>query len=68
MDEIIERLEANLNHYDAGVPSFFCEEHVVSQVEPGLRNQNTVTDSVFRLKRAPSPPNPIKPNDINLAI
>jgi len=55
MDEILERLETNLNHYDAGVPSFFCEEHVVSQVEPGLRDQNTVTDSIFRLKRAPSP-------------
>lgn len=49
--EILQRLETNLNHYDTGVPSFFCDEHVVSQMEPGVRDQNTVTDSVFRLKR-----------------
>jgi hypothetical protein len=55
IDEILERLEANLNHYDAGVPSFFCDEHVVSQVVPGTRDQDTITDSVFRLKRAPNP-------------
>lgn len=51
LDDILERLESNLLHYDSAVPSFFCDEHVVSSVEPGLRNQNTVTDSVFRLKR-----------------
>ena len=50
LDEILQRLEANLNHYDKSVPSFFCDEHVVSQVMPG-RDQETVTDSVFRLKR-----------------
>ena len=55
LDEILKRLEANLNHYDSGVPSFFCEEHLVSQVEPGQRSQNTVTDSVFRLKRVLNP-------------
>jgi len=51
LEEILERLEANLNHYDTGLPSLFCDEHAVSQVEPGLRDQNTVTDSFFRLKR-----------------
>jgi hypothetical protein len=51
LGEILERLEANLNRYDSGLPSLFCDEHVVSQVEPGLRAQDTVTDSVFRLKR-----------------
>jgi hypothetical protein len=55
LEEILQRIDANLNHYDAGVPSFFCDEHVVSQVEPGLRNQDTITDSVFRLKRTPNP-------------
>lgn len=29
----------------------FCDEHVISQVEPGLPSQNTITDSIFRLKR-----------------
>jgi hypothetical protein len=55
LEEILERLDANLNHYDTGVPSFFCDEHAISKVEPGLPNQNTVTDSVFRLKRTPNP-------------
>jgi hypothetical protein len=50
-DNILQQLESNLQHYDKDVPSLFCDEHVVSQVTPGLRNQNTVTDSVFRLKR-----------------
>jgi hypothetical protein len=51
LEEILQRLEASLNHYDTSVPSLFCDEHVVSQVEPGLRNPETITDSVFRLKR-----------------
>ncbi|MEO8736597.1 MAG: hypothetical protein ABI380_08660 [Edaphobacter sp.] len=55
LDEILQRLEANLNHYDTSVPSFFCDEHVISRIEPGQRdNKDTVTDSVFRLKRTPS--------------
>ena len=49
--EILQRLQENLDRYDTGVPSFFCDEHVVSEVEPGLRNQDTVTESVFRLRR-----------------
>ena len=56
LQEILQRLEANLNHYDTGVPNLFCDEHVISsQVEPGQRDQNTITDSVFRLKRTPNP-------------
>ncbi|MGA3133504.1 MAG: hypothetical protein ABSD59_22145 [Terracidiphilus sp.] len=56
LGEILDRLEANLNYYDARLPSLFCDEHVVSsQVEPGMRDLNTTTDSVFRLKRVPRP-------------
>jgi hypothetical protein len=55
LEEILQRLEANLNHYDTGVPSLFCDEHVISQVEPGPRDQDTITDSVFRLKRTANP-------------
>jgi hypothetical protein len=55
LEEILERLEANLNHYDTSVPSLFCDEHVVSQVEPSLHNPETITDSVFRLKRTANP-------------
>ncbi len=55
LDEILQRLESNLQHYDKSVPSLFCDEHVVSQVTPGMRSQNTVTVSVFRLKRVLNP-------------
>src|SRR5580698_1711209 len=55
LDEILARLEANLNHYDRGLPSLFCDEHVVSRVEPVLADENAVTDSIFRLKRAQNP-------------
>lgn len=51
LDDILRRLETNLNQYDARVPSLFCDEHVVSKVTPGKPNENTVTDSIFRLKR-----------------
>jgi hypothetical protein len=55
LDEILERLEANLNHYDRDLPSLFCEEHAVSRMEPAARDRDTVTDSVFRLKRTVGP-------------
>ena len=51
LENILQRLDTNLSHYDGHVPSLFCDEHVLSQVKPGPRSQNTVTDSVFRLKR-----------------
>jgi hypothetical protein len=55
LGEILLRLEANLNHYDTGLPSMFCDEHAISQVKPILRDRDTVTDSIFRLNRAPNP-------------
>jgi len=55
LEEILQRLEANLNHYDTRVPSLFCDEHVIAQVEPSLPSGDTVTDSIFRLKRTANP-------------
>ena len=51
LEEILQRLETNLNHYDSSVPSLFCDEHVISRIEPSSHNPDTVTDSIFRLKR-----------------
>jgi hypothetical protein len=51
LDEILLRLEGNLNHYDEQVPNFFCDEHVVSLIY-GQKHRSTVTDSVFRVTRA----------------
>ena len=56
LEEILQRLEANLNHYDTSVPSLFCDEHVISsRVAPGQRDQDTIADSVFRLERTSNP-------------
>lgn len=55
LEEILTQLDANLHHYDAAVPSLFCSEHAVSQVWPGSANDDTVTDSVFRLRRTGPP-------------
>lgn len=55
LEEILQRLEADLNHYDTGVPSFFCDEHVISEVEHRTQKEDIITDSVFRLKRTPNP-------------
>jgi hypothetical protein len=52
LDEILGRVEANLDRYDTHLPSLFCDEHVVSsQVERDDRGRDTITDSVFRLRR-----------------
>jgi len=52
LDEILQRLDANLDRYDRHIPSLFCDEHVVSQMEAsGMRDQAMVTDSIYRLKR-----------------
>lgn len=51
LNEILERLEANLNHFDSSVPSFFCDEHVLSHVASVQGDRNTVTESTFRLQR-----------------
>jgi len=55
LDDVLKGLEDNLQRYHTGVPNFFCDEHVVSQVAPGPRSADTVTDSVFRLKRVIGP-------------
>lgn len=51
LDDILRALQANLESYDKNVPSFFCDEHAISEMFPGTRRDVTVTDSVFRLKR-----------------
>jgi hypothetical protein len=55
LDELLQRLENNLNIYDAKVPSLFCNEHVISRIDPSQTLRDTVTDSIFRLKRTVNP-------------
>lgn len=51
IDGVLQRLQANLNHYDKDLPSLFCDEHAVSQMDPDPGDRDTVTDSIFRLRR-----------------
>ncbi len=55
LGEILQKLEANLDYYDSSVPSLFCDEHVASNISPNPHKQNTLTDSIFRLKRVVNP-------------
>jgi hypothetical protein len=55
LGEILQQLQENVDQYQALVPSFFCDEHVVSTVIPDPKHESTVTDSTFRLKRVADP-------------
>jgi hypothetical protein len=56
LDEVLQRLETNLDHYDSGVPSLFCDEHVRSlYVQRGSREEVTNLNSIFRLMRSANP-------------
>lgn len=55
LEDILLRLQGNLQHYQTQVPSFFCDEHVISLEDAARHRQSTVTDSIFRLKRGPGP-------------
>jgi hypothetical protein len=55
LDDLLLRLEDNLQYYDSDVPGFFCDEHAVSKVSSGLQTRSTVTESTFRVKRVPQP-------------
>jgi len=55
LDDVLQQLDKNLHRYDAQVPDFFCNEHVVSSLTYGHKSQSSVNDSVFRLKRVTHP-------------
>lgn len=55
LGEILQRLQENVEQYQAQVPSFFCDEHVVSTMIPDPGHESRVTDATFRLKRALDP-------------
>src|SRR5258707_3546432 len=54
LDEVLLRLEDNVNHYYKDVPNFFCSEHVASSLSYAKTRQITVTDSIFRVVRGSS--------------
>jgi len=64
LESILRRLEGNMRRYLAEVPSFSCDEHLVSKmssdhVPANLPSGNspykeTIADSIFRVRRAPA--------------
>lgn len=55
LQEILRRLQDNLWDYLGNVPSFFADEHVVSDLNQNdARTLRTTTDSTFRLMRSES--------------
>lgn len=52
LDAILRHLENNFIQYHASIPSFFCDEHVVSGIRRGITPLEVMrTNSIFRLKR-----------------
>jgi hypothetical protein len=52
LHDILVRLQNNLTDYMTNVPTFYCNEQVIStRKQPGLPNKRTTTDSIFRLRR-----------------
>lgn len=53
LDEILLQLEKNFLQYHASIPSFFCDEQVLSEMyQGGILRSHTRADSIFRLKRS----------------
>ena len=56
LEEILERLQENLTQYDSSVPSFFCDERVLTASPRAPMGYGaTVTDLTFSRKRIPRP-------------
>jgi len=57
-DQVLAQIEANTRRYTATVPSFFCNEHIVSEeIHAGKIKRETTVDAVFSVKRSASQPN-----------
>jgi hypothetical protein len=55
LDQILVRIESNTEQYKASVPSFLCDEDIVSQeIHDGKLKHETTVDALFRVTRSPS--------------
>ena len=55
LDNLLSRIEANTEQYKASVPSFLCDEHIVSQeLYDGKLKHETTVDALFRVTRSTS--------------
>jgi hypothetical protein len=57
LDDVVTKLQANLEDYDKSIPSFLADEHMESTMRQfairgaSAPNYETIAESVFRLKR-----------------
>jgi hypothetical protein len=55
LDQILARVEANTEQYKTSVPSFLCDEHIISQeIHDGKLRHETTVDALFRVTRSTS--------------
>ena len=55
LGQILTHIEANTEQYKASVPSFLCDEHIVSQeIHDGKIRHETTVEALFRVTRSPS--------------
>jgi hypothetical protein len=53
LNQILARVEANTEQYKASVPSFLCDEHIISQeIHDGKLKHETTVDAHFRVTRS----------------
>ena len=55
LDQILAHIEANTEQYKVSVPSFLCDEHIVShEIHDGKLKHETTVDALFRVTRPTS--------------
>jgi hypothetical protein len=61
LEEMLSQVEANADRYSATVPSFICNEHIVSQeLHQGRLKRETTVDAVFTVTRSASQANALE--------
>jgi hypothetical protein len=57
---LLDHLQNNLNDFKRTVPSFFCNEHIVSEMTsgPSVGPHHTITEATFRIRRVEDPIDP----------
>jgi hypothetical protein len=61
LDQLLSQVEAKSDRYNATVPGFACDEHIVSQeFHQGQLKRETTADGVFSVIRSASTPNTLE--------
>jgi hypothetical protein len=63
---LLAHLQDNINNFNHTLPSFFCNEHIVSKITSGPAiggSHRTIVDATFRIRRADDPKDPDDADD-----